>query len=212
MTASDRSAARAAPLTTAAIANSAAKDLRLGSRRFIEISVRKCTTSGTAQSPRIRLRFQRSAKLKRFVALLAARTDELERLEAEGGFANAKHLHRARIDQLTIAFEQHAVAVVSGARVRLVAGVELAPDTLERRTDVGLHAWRVLEVRIEDGFHVRAPWSACGHAACDSAVMVTLSRGLLAGIRSFRGGPALMLDRPLGPGSGPSASKRCVSH
>src|SRR6266404_1517967 len=124
---------------------------------------------------------QRSAKLKRFVALLAARTDELEHLEAEGGLANAKHLHRARIDQLTVAFEPHAVAVVSGARVRLVAGFELAPDTLERRTDVGLHAWRVLEVRNEDAFHVRAPWSACGHAACDSAVMSTLARGLVAG-------------------------------
>src|SRR5258705_5819591 len=119
------------------------------------------------------------------MALLAARTDELEHLEADGGFANAKHLHRARIDQLTIAFEPHALAVVSGARMRLVSGVELAPDSFERRTNVGLHAWRVLEVRIEDGFHVRAPWSACGHAACDSAVMFTLRRGLLAGIRSF---------------------------
>src|SRR6266404_8053532 len=117
---------------------------------------------------------QRSAKLKRFVALLAARTDELEHLEAEGGFANAKHLHRARIDQLTIAFEPHAVAVLCGTRVRLVAGIELAPDTLERRTEIGLHAWRVLKVRIEYGFHVRAPWSACSHAACDSAVMSRL--------------------------------------
>src|SRR5258706_3815318 len=160
MTGSDRSAARAAPVTTAAIANSATKDLRLGSRRFIEISVRKCTTSGTTQSPCIWLRFQRSAKLKRFVALLAARTDELECLEAEGGFANAKHLHRARIDQITIAFEPNAVAVVSGARMRVLSGVELAPDTLERRTNVGFHARRVLKVRIEDRFHGRAPWSA----------------------------------------------------
>src|SRR5258705_5180366 len=100
---------------------------------------------------------QRSAKLKRFVALLAARTDELEHLEAEGGFANAKRLHGGRIDQLTIAFEPHALAVVSGARFRLVSAVELAPHTLERRTNVGLHARRVLKVRIEDGFHVRAP-------------------------------------------------------
>src|SRR5206468_12410941 len=114
MIGSDRSAARAAPLTTAAMANSAAKDLRVGSRRFIEISVRKCTTSGTTQSPCIWLRLQRSAKLKRFVALLAAWTDESEHLEAEGGLANAKHLHRARIDQLTVAFEPNAAAVLSG--------------------------------------------------------------------------------------------------
>src|SRR5258708_4577981 len=139
MTGSDRSAACAAPLATAAMANRAAKGLRLGSRRFIEISVRKCTTSGTTQS-HVSGRLQWSAKLKRFVALLAARTDELERLEAERGFANAKHLHRARIDQITVAFEPNAVAVVSGARMRLLSGVELAPDTLERRTDVGLHA------------------------------------------------------------------------
>ena len=31
----------------------------------------------------------------------------------------------------------------------------------------------------------RSPWSACGYAACDSAVVSTLSRGLLAGICSF---------------------------
>src|SRR5258706_188239 len=185
MTGSDRSAACAAPPIAAAMANSAARDLRLGSRQFIEISVCKGTTSGTTQSPCLWLRLQRSAKLKRFVALPAARTDELEHLVAKGGFANATHLHRARIDQLTVAFEQHAVAVVSGTPMRLVSGVELAPDTLERRTNVGLHARRVLKVRIEDGFHVRAPWSACGHAACDSAVMFTLRRGLLAGIRSF---------------------------
>jgi hypothetical protein len=95
-----------------------------------------------------------SAKLKRFVALLAAWADELEHFETEGEFANAKHLHRARVDQLTVAFEPNAVAVLSGTRGRLVVGIELAPDTLERRTDVGLHAWCVLEVRIEDGFHV----------------------------------------------------------
>src|SRR6266446_5509660 len=123
MTGSDRSAARAAPLTTAATANRAAKDLRLGSRRFIEISVRKCTTSGTTQSPCIWLRFQRSAKLKRFVGLLAARTDELERLEAERGLAKAKHLHQARIDVNAADVERFA-----NADVVAVAGDELPGD------------------------------------------------------------------------------------
>ena len=58
------------------------------------------------------------------------------------------------------------------------SGCACSPATLSA-------CWRVLEVRVEGGFHVRAPWSACGHAAGGNAVVSTLSRELLTGIRSF---------------------------
>ena len=45
-----------------------------------------------------------SPKPKRLLTLLAARTDEPEHLETQGGFANAKHFHRAGVDQLAVAF------------------------------------------------------------------------------------------------------------
>src|ERR1700739_2416580 len=111
MTGSDRSAAHAAPLTTAAMANSAAKDLRLRDRRVIEISIRNCIHT-IAMAFEYLARTQRSAKLKRVVALPAERTDEVEHFEAEAGLASAKRLHRARVDQLTVAFEPNAVAVL----------------------------------------------------------------------------------------------------
>src|SRR5229473_3367389 len=76
-----------------------------------------------------------SAKAKRLVALVAARTDELDYLGHECGHANANDCHRPGID------------------LRVFAVAQLAPDARKGLLDIGFVARRVFERRIENRFH-----------------------------------------------------------
>jgi len=92
-------------------------------------------------------------KPKRLVTPATARANEVDDLDAEAGSANSDDFHRRGIDEITIAFEPHAVAVDIGIGSGTIALIELAPDTLERLPNVGGDARGVIERGIEDRFH-----------------------------------------------------------
>ena len=140
-----------------------------------DLCLRPCTTPASSGQ----------RKLKRFVALPAARTDELEHLVAEGRIcereaaspSTSRPAHRCIRATRCCSRLWNSYATGRGCRAR----------ARHARTSHGCRSARLACTQSQDRGWIScpSPWSACGHVACDSAVMSTLSRGLLAGIRSF---------------------------
>src|SRR5450755_763740 len=97
------------------------------------------------------------AKVKRLVALVAARTDELDQIGHKCRHAMANDLDRPGIDQFPGALEPQAVAVRAEIRIRIFALTQLTPDARKGVLDIGFVARCVFERRIENRFHGEVP-------------------------------------------------------
>ena len=92
-----------------------------------------------------------SAKQKRLMKLIAARTNELDQHGAESALARHCQANRPNIDVLTTASESHGGVSEVSVQFAFFTLFHLAPELINGRRGIGLERGSVLERKITDG-------------------------------------------------------------